>query len=976
MTIYDRVRGCVRPLACLFVVLLPGYGFAAIEEIVVTAQKRAESLQDVPISVSAFDMEALEARQIDTFSDLQFNVPNVSYTKTNFSGNNFQIRGIGTLLVAASADSGVAMHVNDVYLNSPRIFETEYYDMEQVEILRGPQGTLYGRNATGGAVNLKTVRPVIGEMAAVGEVQLGNYDHRKAKGALNIPINDYMAARIAGIYLDRDGYTDNLVTGNDIDSRDQWSVRGSLRIEPTERTTIDIIGHYFEEDSTRSRSQKQLCDQDPSPILGCLPTTLETEALNPFATLGSLLASDLVFGPLGIYEYFGFENTNVNPASLRDVRSLNDPSYEADETFLMIEIKHDLNEWLTVNVLGAYQDSKVESRQDYNAIAGESGTAAIPEGFCAVNPNACGFFNTSDGGPLWTSIPTGNPNRSLGGLRGSFFQTNRAHTADDVSIVDGDQYSAEVRFNTNLDGPWNFMLAGSYIEYEGTFHYFVNAPGLDYPGLLLAGGDATAAAFGVPSGFASLGPPMFNNPTNDYDLESWAGFGEAYWEVSDTVKLTFGLRYTKDKKSVVDGQVLWNFLTIVDTTDGTVFYPGSDGTLTPISDVLQLAEVAAADGAYDAAPNQPGFQARREESLSFDEWTGRIVVDWTPDVGWSDDTLIYASYSKGYKGGGINPAIDTTLFPNTPELFKSENIDAYEIGMKNTLFDSRLQANFSAFFYDYGDMQIGKIQNRTSINENVDADIWGVEAEFFLAPNENWLFNASVSFLDTELGSLDSLDPRDPAQGRDDVTTIKDLTNTAHCVLEHNGQGPVLQNAGLLGALADAGVAYIPTGADLGGGLTIPETPGFAETALSVCAGLQAIAPGFGYTFADGITVNLEGNELIQAPKWTVSLGGQYTHFFDNGMTLSGRVDYYWQDENFARTFNREMDRIPSWDVINAQVQLTGKDERWFARAFVQNIEDDDNITGIYSTDPTSAFFTNVFLVEPRLVGLTVGVGL
>ena len=172
---------------------------AVIEEVVVTAQKRAESIQDVPISVSAFDGEAMEARQIDTFSDLQFNVPNVAYSKTFFSGNNFQIRGIGNVLVAASADSGVAMHVNDVYLNSPRIFETEYYDMEQVEILRGPQGTLFGRNATGGAVNLKTARPEVGEFYGDIEGQFGNFDHRKVKGAINIPLGERIAGRIAGI---------------------------------------------------------------------------------------------------------------------------------------------------------------------------------------------------------------------------------------------------------------------------------------------------------------------------------------------------------------------------------------------------------------------------------------------------------------------------------------------------------------------------------------------------------------------------------------------------------------------------------------------------------------------------------------------------------------------------------------------------------------------------------------------------------
>ena len=963
-----------RWLVCLPALALMSTVHAQIEEIVVTAQKRAESIQDVPIAVSAFDATALEARQIDTFSDLQFNVPNVSYTKTNFSGNNFQIRGVGTLLVAASADSGVAMHVNDVYIVSPRIFETEYYDMEQVEILRGPQGTLYGRNASGGAVNLKTARPVIGEFDALGEVQLGNYDHRKAKGAINIPINDWMAARVAGIYLERDGYTENKITGNDIDSRDQWSVRGSLRIEPTDRTTIDIVAHYFEEDSSRSRSQKQLCDEDPSPILGCLPTTLDTDPLNPFSTLGSLLASDLVLGPNGIYNYFEFENTNINPSNLRDVRSLNDPTYESDETFVMMELNQGLTNWLDLTVLAAYQETKAESRQDYWPMSGDLGDAVMPDGVCQANPNACAWFNTEDGGPVWTSIPRGELNHSLGGLAGDFFQTTVAHTADDVSVVDGDQTSIEARFSTQFDGPLNFMLAGNYLDYHGEFHYFVNAPGLDYPGLLLAGGDATAAAFGVPTGFASLGPPMFNNPTNSYDLTSWAGFGEVYWDVSETVKVTFGLRYTEDEKTVEDGQILWNVLSIVDTADGQVYYAGS--SLVPVNNVLELVAAAAEDGAYDAAPNEPGFQARRRDKRTFDEWTGRIVVDWAPNLSWTNDSLVYASYSRGHKPGGINPAIDTALFPNTPELFDSEEIDAYEIGMKNTLWDNRFQANVSVFFYDYGGMQIGKIQNRTSINENVDAEIWGLESEFLVSPDEHWMFNASFSYLDTELKDFESLDPRDPAQGRQDVTTIKDLTNTAHCVLEHNGQGPVLDNAAFLAAIADAGVGYIPTGVDLGGGLMVPETPGFAETALSVCAGLQPLAGDFGYIYSDGITTNLEGNELIQAPEWTVSLGGQYTHYFNNGMNLTGRIDYYWQDESFARTFNREMDQIDSWDVINAQVQLNGKDDKWFARAFVQNLADEDNITGVYSTDPTSAFFTNVFLVEPRLIGLTVGVGM
>src|SRR5688500_19267502 len=117
-------------------------------DIIVTAQRRAESLQNVPIAVSAFSGEALERQQIENASDLQQSLPNVTYTKTNFTSSSFTIRGIGDLCTGFSCDSATGIHVNDMPLTSTRLFETEYFDLERIEVLRGPQGTLYGRNAT------------------------------------------------------------------------------------------------------------------------------------------------------------------------------------------------------------------------------------------------------------------------------------------------------------------------------------------------------------------------------------------------------------------------------------------------------------------------------------------------------------------------------------------------------------------------------------------------------------------------------------------------------------------------------------------------------------------------------------------------------------------------------------------------------------------------------------------------------------
>ena len=166
-----------RTLAAVVAVLLPHSALAQLEEIIVTAQKRAESAQDVPIAVTAFDAAALKSQQISTFGDMRFAAPNVSYAKGNFTSNNFAIRGIGTALVAAGSDDGVGIHVNEVPILFPRLFETEYYDVEQVAILRGPQGTLYGRNSTGGAVNMITKTAETGAPGGYAEGQYGNYDH-------------------------------------------------------------------------------------------------------------------------------------------------------------------------------------------------------------------------------------------------------------------------------------------------------------------------------------------------------------------------------------------------------------------------------------------------------------------------------------------------------------------------------------------------------------------------------------------------------------------------------------------------------------------------------------------------------------------------------------------------------------------------------------------------------------------------------
>ena len=201
-----------------------------IEEIIVTAQKTEQNIQDVPIAVTAFDSGSLELQQIETFGDIQFNAPNITFTKGNFTGSNFVIRGVNSYTVAASGDSGVAFHINEVPV-ATRIFETEYYDLERVEILRGPQGTLYGANSTGGSVNMIYAAPT-DEFESSVELEVGDFDHRKLKAMVNMPIADGLSMRVAGLMLERNGFSENLFPGKegqDLDGRDITSWRFTLQ---------------------------------------------------------------------------------------------------------------------------------------------------------------------------------------------------------------------------------------------------------------------------------------------------------------------------------------------------------------------------------------------------------------------------------------------------------------------------------------------------------------------------------------------------------------------------------------------------------------------------------------------------------------------------------------------------------------------------------------------------------------------------
>lgn len=225
-----------------------------LDEIVVTAQKRAESAQDIPLTISAFGEDRLENSGFDSFDDLATLTPSLQFG--NFGPITFvNIRGIGNENTTAGGDPGVALHFDGVYLGRPVGALFTAFDSERVEILKGPQGTLYGRNATGGSINYITKKPT-DEFEGEFDVTYGNYNWIRTRGAVNIPINDMIRTRVVGFFEDRDGFTQNLVPGGtESNDADNWGVRTHIDFDLGAKGSLLVSGTYLESGGVGSKGE-------------------------------------------------------------------------------------------------------------------------------------------------------------------------------------------------------------------------------------------------------------------------------------------------------------------------------------------------------------------------------------------------------------------------------------------------------------------------------------------------------------------------------------------------------------------------------------------------------------------------------------------------------------------------------------------------------------------------------------------------
>jgi iron complex outermembrane receptor protein len=962
---------------------------SSIETVVVTAQHKSENIQQVPIAITALSQQQLTERQIAGGPDLVKEVPNLTFSKTNFTGYNLEIRGIGTQAISVTTDPAVAVAFNDTPFIRNHFFEQEFYDLGDLEVLRGPQGTLYGRNATAGVVNIKSALPT-DQYEAMLSADFGNYSNRRLEGMLNLPIvGDTLDLRIAGEWTKRDGYDTDAILNTSVDGRDLWSGRVTLGWKPASNVQAYLIWEHFSENDDRLRSAKQLCKTAPIPTsvdgvplptqagtYGALPNYLsqgceDTSLYSPSAfevpngyTLG--YGSDLQADGAPIQSPFNVYAGATQSTNLRDVEAAVLPQYRAKNDTLELNADWAISKALTFSSQTGFNQDFLWSTEDYDRFDSAPGIFSVLPPLTSPDPN----------GPV------------IGGQPSGIFCDPQLGCSDrlvvqDLSTERSWQLSQELRLASNFSGPVNFNIGGNVLHYETLedYYVFINTltsfdalhsvyytnswiPGVSNNAPCLLGGyrytnfttapvqpDVQNCSYIDPNPLSNVNGEGHNYflSENPYVLNSYAAFGEVYYNITHDLKLTTGLRFTDDQKHF-------------DVIPSELLIPGY------------------------------GYPETGQTNQQWAELTGREVIDWTPHLSFTDASLFYASYAHGYKAGGANPpgALFGTiqgnnnlgiLTPIHPLTFKPEYIEAFEAGTKNTLLDGGLTLNGDIFYYNYSNYQISEIVDRTAINNNYNAHVEGAEFEGNWEPLPGLKFSLAQGFESTSLAGGDQgIDLMDRTAGNPNWMVVKpSIAVASNCILptyvvaaalEVNSHGEELCSSAYVAHIDPiTGLPYVPNPTVAGdcASCSIPTfPPGY--TGPNPYPGFNPLtAPNNG----EGFDKQLGGNQLPNAPHFTTSLTAEYTMPVSDNWAATLHGDFYWQSQQWARVFEDPIDKIHGYSTTNVSLILTSANG-WQVMAYVKNVFDVTAITGTFLNSDDTSLTTNVFLTDPRLFGLRV----
>jgi len=676
-----------------------GRSTSVLEEIIVTAQKRSQGLQDVPVAVSAFTSETRDLLGVNTIGDLTDFTPGLSYATTL---DRMSLRGVGRLTNNYGSDPGIATYSDGFYTASNVEAGKRPIHTERIEVLRGPQGTLYGRNSIGGALNVISKRPTDtwqGEVRAVA----GNYDTQIFDGEISGPITDWLRFKASGstggqgVGFFRD-VSDGLTEGN---VGDDLYVEGQLEFNFGENFE-GWFKYAHSEWNQKRRSIVQITPDDIAPVYfgGLFPNTTFNGPQNP-------TSFNSASGP-PVVRIAGDPYIATNP-SLADPRHYDvDTPFHTDldnvHIYTLELIWH--TGFADVKYVGGYQGYTYQQVSDFDTVARGPHTVRVGG---IPNPAVPGTF------VLQPTIFTIQPN------------------VEAFYMEDKEYYSNEINLISNNEGPFQWIF-GLYQYHEQVYQPSgVRVPlqaELDQP-RLFGGAPATA-----------LGPPnpdrILQNSGAFLDADARAVFGQIDYNLTDNWKVTLGARYTEDNKDAEEfrTRVLYGFATRIPAgTPGAGFWTGLPYSFYATSTVNGV--------------SVPEIDRRNLLSGEWHATTGTAGLQWTPTT----DTLAFAKYTRGYKSGGFNAG----QFAGQEGYTDPEFINSYELGLKQT-FAERLTANLSIFYYDYKDAQYpSTVRDPVSnINEsrffNLEkATSMGVELEANWAVTDGLALLLSYSYLDTEI---------------------------------------------------------------------------------------------------------------------------------------------------------------------------------------------------------------------------------
>ena len=657
-------------------------------DIVVTAQGRAQVLADVPLAVSAVNEAALVRSGASDIRQIAQIAPSLQVSSTGNEANGAaRLRGIGTVGDNPGLESSVAVFVDGVYRSRSGVGLNELGDIERVEVLRGPQGTLFGRNASAGIISIISKSPDLNRLSAGGDVSYGNYNYVRVAGNVNVPLTETIAARFDGVYNKRDGFYHDVTNDVDVNNRDRYFLRGQLLFQPNSQLSVRLIADYTKR--TERCCGAVFIDNTVAPANAGLLTTA-----NPIIPVLVRLGQ-----PTAAYGDPYSRNLYTSPGRTT--------AGKTRDYGVSGQVDYDLGD-VKLTSITAY-------REYYNYQASDADYGYVDLLYRGPGPNAGRReFKTFSQEARASGKLFGD---RLDWLVGGYYSHEDLNTRDNLTF--GSQYG---RF-----AACRILVGGALAAFANPAQAGCLSPAARaavFPALFGAASPAIVAGFDRLDAVRNVGDTATNFQQK---AENFAVFTHNIFEVAPGLKITAGLRYTHERKDLA-----------AQFANSNVFCPAQQAALTPFLANAGLAAVAGAlinltcqGNSTSELTGQSLSRSRTDSQL-----TGTGIVSYKV----TQSLLAYGSYSRGYKAGGFNldrsalkspilvvNGVPTTTFAAAGGVqslagnlqFDAEINNAFEVGAK---FSSRpFSLNFAAFHQAFKNFQLNTFNGANFLVQNVNS---------------------------------------------------------------------------------------------------------------------------------------------------------------------------------------------------------------------------------------------------------------